>query len=177
MIRKATAADIDAIVSIYDEILDAEEAGLTTTGWIRGLYPLRSVPEAALERDDLYVIEADGEMKGSGIINHIQAAEYRLAPWEHEAYAEHVCVLHTLTISPRAFGKGLGKQFVAFYESYAREHGCRELRIDTNVKNIAARSLYKKLGYKEIIVVPTIFNGIPDVEMVIMEKYLDGEEH
>ena len=172
MIRKAKAADIDAIVSIYDEIIDAEEAGLTATGWIRGFYPLRSVPEAALERDDLFVIEEDGEIKGSGIINHSQAAEYRLAPWEYEADPENVCVLHTLTISPRAFGRGLGKSFVAFYEAYAREHGCLELRIDTNLKNLPARSLYRKLGYKEIAVVPTVFNGITGVEMVIMEKYL-----
>ena len=172
MIRKAKAADIDAIVSIYDEIIDAEEAGLTATGWIRGFYPLRSVPEAALERDDLFVIEEDGEIKGSGIINHIQAAEYRLAPWEHEADPENVCVLHTLTISPRAFGRGLGKSFVAFYEAYAREHGCFELQIDTNLKNLPARSLYRKLGYKEIAVVPTVFNGIPNVQLVLLEKHL-----
>ena len=69
-------------------------------------------------------------------------------------------------------GKGYGKAFVAFYEEYAREHGCMELRIDTNVRNTSARHLYQKLGYKEEGVVGCVFNGIPDVLLVCMEKYL-----
>ena len=32
--------------------------------------------------------------------------------------------------------------------------------------------MYKKLGYREIAVVPTVFNGIPDVNLVLLEKYL-----
>ena len=30
--------------------------------------------------------------------------------------------------------------------------------------------MYKKLGYKEIGIVPTVFNGIPDVMLVMLEK-------
>jgi len=30
--------------------------------------------------------------------------------------------------------------------------------------------MYKKLGYKEIGIVPTVFNGIPGVNLVLMEK-------
>ena len=47
-------------------------------------------------------------------------------------------------------------------------HGCPELRMDTNARNVAARGLYKKLGYKEIGIVPTEFNGIPDVQLVFI---------
>jgi GNAT superfamily N-acetyltransferase len=65
-------------------------------------------------------------------------------------------------------GKGYGKSFAAFYEEYAREHGC----IDTNVRNTRARHLYQKLGYKEEGIVGCVFNGIPDVQLVCMEKYL-----
>ena len=39
-------------------------------------------------------------------------------------------------------------------------------------ENAAARGLYKKLGYKEIGIVPTEFNGIPDVQLVLLEKHL-----
>ena len=174
MIRKAKPADLDAVEEIYNEILTAEEAGLGCTGWIRGLYPCRSFAEEALQRNDLFVIEEDGVILGSGIINHIQPPEYKAAPWEHEADPTRVCVLHTLTVSPRVYGRGLGRQFVAFYEEYAKENGCRELRIDTNERNLTARSLYGKLGYKEICTVATVFNGITGVRMVIMEKHLNN---
>lgn len=40
------------------------------------------------------------------------------------------------------------------------------------IRNAVARGLYKKLGYKEIGIVPTEFNGIPDVQLVLLEKHL-----
>mgnify|MGYP000222635575 FL=1 len=64
------------------------------------------------------------------------------------------------------------KKLVKFYEDYALSHGCPELRMDTNARNAVARGLYKKLGYKEIGIVPTEFNGIPDVQLVLLEKHL-----
>ena len=66
----------------------------------------------------------------------------------------------------------MGKQFVGYYEAYSKEHNCPELRIDTNAKNIRARQMYQKLGYQEVAVVPTVFNGIPDVQLVLIEKWI-----
>ena len=54
----------------------------------------------------------------------------------------------------------------------ARENGCTVLRMDTNAKNAAARRLYLKLGYAEPDIVPCIFNGIPNVQLVLLEKKL-----
>ena len=44
--------------------------------------------------------------------------------------------------------------------------------MDTNERNSAARAMYRGLGYREIGVVPTVFNGIPDVRLVLLEKHL-----
>ena len=49
---------------------------------------------------------------------------------------------------------------------------CTELRIDTNQRNTRARKLYKSLGYEEIGIVSCVFNGIPDVQLVCLEKDL-----
>ena len=81
-------------------------------------------------------------------------------------------VLHTLVIDPNCKGAGLGREFEAYYERYALSHGCRALRIDTNARNTVAQSFYRKLGYREIAVVPVTFNGIPGVDLVLLEKYL-----
>ena len=69
-------------------------------------------------------------------------------------------------------GKGYGRAFVEYYETYARENGCTELRIDTNARNEVARAMYKKHGYTEIGIVPTVFNVIEGVQLVLLEKYL-----
>ena len=173
MIRKALPRDLDAVEQIYKRIIDAEEEGRMTTGWLRDIYPVRSTAEAALLRDDLFVLEEDGRILGAGIINRIQVDVYRGAPWAAEVPDDAVCVLHTLVIDPLAAGHGLGTAFVRFYEAYAKEQGIKELRLDTNVRNLAARSMYKKLGYTEIAVVPTVFNGIPDVQLVLLEKRME----
>ncbi len=169
-IRKANVSDLDGIEKIYNDIHTAEESGEQTIGWIRDVYPVRATAEAALQRDDLFVLENGGELLGTAIINKIQVDVYKDGKWEYEAADDEVCVLHTLVISPFAKGRGCGRAFVKFYEDYALQHGCHELRIDTNERNSAARAMYKKLGYKEIGIVPTVFNGIPNVMLVMLEK-------
>lgn len=66
--------------------------------------------------------------------------------------------------------------FIPFAErrkqALARENGCTVLRMDTNAKNAAARRLYQKLGYAEPDIGPCIFNGIPNVQLVLLEKKL-----
>lgn len=175
IIRKATENDIDLVEKVYNDIHTAEEKGERTTGWIRGIYPTRITAQTALKRDDLFVLEADGEICGTAIINKIQVDVYSEGSWKYDVSEEKVCVLHTLVISPNKSGRGYGRALLKFYEQYARENGCVELRIDTNEKNTTARAMYKKHGYTEIGIVPTVFNGIPGVNLVLLEKYLGDE--
>ena len=171
-IRKATENDIDVIEKLYDAIHTAEENRKQTIGWIRGIYPVRRTAEMALARDDLFVLEDAGKIRGTGILNKIQVDCYADGRWEHEVPDEQVCVLHTLVIDPDSAGEGYGRAFIEYYEAYARETGCTELRIDTNARNAVARAMYKKHGYTEIGIVPTVFNGIEGVQLVLLEKYL-----
>ena len=173
-IRKATATDLDAVSGIYDRIHDEIEAGRASIGWLRDIYPTRATAEAALARDELFVEEQDGLVVGTAILNQTQVDAYFGAPWEHDVPEKDIMVLHTLVIDPRCKGAGLGREFAAYYERYARSHGCRALRIDTNARNTAARGFYRKLGYREIAIVPVTFNGIPGVDLVLLEKFLDA---
>ena len=174
MIRKATWNDLNIILSLYDEIHDGKEAGLIPVIWKRGVYPSCATAEAALKRDDLFVLEKEGRIVGSGIINRNQLDVYTGAPWQYSVPDDQVCVLHTMMISPAEFGKGYAGEFLRFYEEYALEQGCTELRIDTNDKNAPARAMYKKHGYREIgIVTASSFNAIPGIRLVLLEKHLD----
>ena len=175
MIRKATSGDIPAVAAIYGRIHSREEAGLAATGWKRGVYPTEATARAALAADDLFVDERQGEVVAAARINRVQVAEYALANWLYKAPEDNIMVLHTLTVDPNAAGQGIGKGFVAFYEQYAREHGCPCLRMDTNEKNAPARALYKRLGYREAGIVRSDFNGLGQIRLVCLEKRLDEE--
>lgn len=172
MFRKATAADIDRIAQIYEEIHTEEEAGRAVIGWIRGVYPVRKTAESAVEKGEMFVEEEDGVIVAAAKINQVQEACYRGGNWAYDAAAEEVLVLHTLVVSPGVKGGGYGTAFVGFYEDCAKKMGCKYLRMDTNAKNTAARTLYQKLGYRESGIVPTVFNGIPGVNLVLLEKKL-----
>ena len=172
MIRRATERDIPTVAGIYDRIHDAEAEGRITTGWLRGVYPTEATARAALAAGDLFVLEDGGEVVAAARINQIQVPDYALVDWQYAAADDEVMVLHTLTVDPPRSGRGYGRQFLDFYESYALGNGCPVLRIDTNERNAAARAMYARRGYIESGVIPTVFNGIPGVNLVCMEKRL-----
>lgn len=173
-IRKAYAQDIPAVAGIYDRILEKEESGGATIGWIRGVYPTEHTARSALAADDLFVMEQGGVICAAARINHEQVPEYRFAEWLWpDAPKAEIMVLHTLVVDPEAAGHGCGKAFVAFYEQYAKDCGCRYLRMDTNVINANARRFYAKLGFHESGIVGCTFNGIPNVQLVCLEKKLE----
>lgn len=170
--RKANREDIEAVACIYEHVHDAEAAGITTTGWLRDVYPLKSTAEAAYNRGDLYVCEDDGAIVATAIINQLQVDVYEGANWEYEATDDEVLVLHTLAVDPAHHKNGIGAAFVRYYEDLAREMNCPVLRMDTNANNRIARKFYPTLGYREADIVPTVFNGIPGVDLVLLEKKL-----
>lgn len=175
-ILKAKETDIDDIERIYEHIHDEEENGRAVIGWIRNVYPVRRTAEDALSRNDLFVMKEKNEVVAAAIINQIQVEEYKYARWRVEAEDSEVMVLHCLAVESSKKNKGYGKKFVAFYEDYARRCGCSSLRMDTNARNTRARKLYQKLGYEETGIVKCTFNGIPDIQLVCLEKDLDAEE-
>lgn len=171
--RKAGFEDISAVAQIFEQVIEAQEQGLLTVGWQKGVYPTEETARAALERKDLFVAEEDGNIVATAVINQLQVDVYGQANWRYPARDEEVMVLHTLAVSPKQGGKGVGRAFVAFYEEYARQHGCAYLRMDTNERNLRARRLYAGLGYEEIGVAPCTFNGIGGVNLVLLEKHLE----
>lgn len=170
MIRKATGKDIDGIAAIYNKVLDQEEQGHASIGWERGVYPTKDTALLALERGDLFVYEQDGQLLATAIINHRQMDSYAKGNWKVKANDDEVMVLHTLVVDPDFSGRGIGKEIVAYYERYAKEQGCKDLRMDTQAKNKAARNLYHHLGYEEIGIIPCDFNGIQGISLVLLEK-------
>lgn len=129
-------------------------------------------------RDDMYVAElTDDEhpepwVIATGVINQIQVDVYADCDWIYKGPDDDVSVLHTLAVDPDARGNGAGPAFVRFWEDLAAEEGCSILRIDTNALNKRARRMYAKLGYVESGIVPTVFNGLKNVDLVMMEKFI-----
>lgn len=172
IIRKAEDGDVGRIAGIYERILEKERRGEYTTGWLPGVYPVRATAERALAAGELFAAEENGAVVGSAIFNRRQGDSYRQGNWLYPCGDDEAMVMHTLTVDPAYAGRGCARAFLTFYEDYARENGCPVLRIDTQEKNAAARTMYRRHGYREAGIVLCGFNGIPDVHLVLLEKKL-----
>jgi len=172
MIRQAREEDISSVSEIYELIHTEEEQGRLCIGWQRGKYPTLATARDAFEKGELFVCEREGRIVASAVLNKMQHGVYALGDWKNRCEDSEVMVMHTLTVSPLCMHGGAGREFARFYEEYALKCGCRELRIDTQAKNTAARALYKKLGYTEVGIVPCEFNGITGISLVLLEKTL-----
>ena len=81
MVRQATENDIEAIVAGYEALLTFEQEHGSQSNWVLGLYPTGKVPEKNVPLGPMIVLEEDGEICASMVLNNEQAAEYADIPW------------------------------------------------------------------------------------------------
>ncbi len=133
IIRKAEIKDIPAIDDTYTELLTYEQQHGTTTNWALGVYPTAAVPQEKIPQGTMFVLEDEGKICASMVLNQEQAKEYFDIPWLYPAEAQAVYVIHTLTVPPSAKGRGYGSAMIDFAKDYARgqarrycalTHGC-----------------------------------------------------
>ena len=147
MIRKAVWQDIDLVEKGYIELLLHEQEHGAYTVWQMGVYPTRATAENALREGSLYVMEQDGEICASMILNRTQPKEYDKINWSRPAQHDEVLVVHLLCVRPSKAGRGIGRAMVEFAVEEGKHLHCKAVRLDTGAQNKPAAALYQKLGF------------------------------
>lgn len=172
MIRKATAADVDAIAAAYTSLLQHEQQNGSHSNWQPGIYPTRNSAAAAVNQGEMFVLEQEDQIQASVVLNKSQAPEYAQMDWQYPAQPEQVLVVHTLCIAPAMSGRGLASQMIAYAKTYAQEQNCRVIRLDTWAHNEPAKSLYQKHGFRIVGYAPAMLQGLIPEELVFLEYQL-----
>jgi GNAT superfamily N-acetyltransferase len=86
---------------------------------------------------------------------------------------ERLCEMKRLFVGPTFRGHHIGEALVETVIREARDAGYTTMRLDTVPFMQAARSLYRKIGFKDIL--PYRFNPIPGA--IYMELSLTGPDH
>lgn len=172
MIRRALESDIDAVERHYTELLVFEKEHGSRTNWELGVYPTRSVAEKGVTDGTLYVMEEDGELCASMLLNNVQLDAYASIPWEFDAEPDEVLVIHTLCVPPSQAGKGAGKRMVRFALEEAARRGCRVMRLDTWENNEPAANLYRSLGFRYAGKASVLFEGAISENLIFLEKQI-----
>ena len=128
MIRPAVAGDVPAIEAL---VRDAYAMYVPRIG--REPAPVTADHAGLVAAGRTSVIEADGEVAGVIV----------LIPGGAHLRVENVAV------APKAQGRGLGRELMAFAERRAAQLGMAELRLYTNQLMTENLALYPALGYTE----------------------------
>lgn len=63
-------------------------------------------------------------------------------------------VIHLLMVRPQMSGRGIGSALIKYAVEFARNDGCKALRLDTGGQNIPAVALYEKNEFDIIMRAP-----------------------
>ncbi len=172
MIRKATATDVESIAASYTSLLQHEQQNGSHSNWQPDVYPTQTSAAAAVEKGEMFVLEQDGQILASVVLNKNQAPEYAQMNWQYAAEPEQVLVIHTLCIPPEFSGQGLASQMINHAKTYAKEQNCLVIRLDTWAQNEPAKSLYQKHCFRIVGYAPAMLQGLIPEELVFMEHQL-----
>ena len=92
------------------------------------------------EYADGYIVEADGKPVGIALTAKTYSREAGgKVLWLEELFilGEYRCL-------------GLGREYFAFIEKYARDNGFARIRLEVEAENVRARALYGRLGYEPL---------------------------
>lgn len=173
MIRQAILNDVAAIAETYTQLLEHEQQNGGHSNWRLNVYPTADSAEQAVRAGEMYVLEQDGQIQASMVLNKSQAEEYGQMPWQYPARDDEVLVIHTLCIPPQLAGRGLATQMLAFAKEFAPKAGCRVIRLDTYAHNEPAKSLYQKHGFRIVGYAGALLQGLIPEELVFLELALD----
>ena len=137
------------------------------------MYPTRAVAERGVADGVLYVMEEDGEVCASMLLNSVQLDAYAAIPWEYEAAPEKVLVIHTLCVPPSQAGRGIGTRMVRFALEEAARRGCEVMRLDTWENNKPAEKLYLRLGFRHAGKASVLFEGSIAENLIFLEKRVE----
>ena len=110
-------------------------------------YPSRQIFENDLSRNELYVLECNGNVTGMITITSFMDPEYGQVDWITQNGT--AVYIHRLAVKPENQGKGYAQKLMAFAEDLAQKKGYTSIRLDTFSQNKRNQKFYEQRGYQK----------------------------
>jgi ribosomal protein S18 acetylase RimI-like enzyme len=125
-VRRANPADLDALVALEQRTFDSDQLS-------------RAQYRRHLASDSALVLVADGagpSLAGAAVLFFRKGSA--------------VARLYSLATAAEARGKGVASALMEAVATVVRDRGCRVLRLEVRVDNVAAIHLYERQGFRRI---------------------------
>ena len=123
--RQAVPGDMEAVLQLYDGVINRFQAQTGTTAWRKGVYPAEADFQKAIGAGTLYVGELEGVLAAGMIITQGTDKTYGNPPWRVDAADGETAVIHTLGVSPDFSGRGLAREMLLGGVELARKRAGR----------------------------------------------------
>lgn len=141
--RPAEAKDMQTVYAIFHDAI--EHMNRTGIPQWDEIYPTAELLDTDLKNEQLYVAETDnGNVAAAVVLNEECHPDYQTADWKGRE--PHV-IVHRLCVSPAAQGGGVGRGLMQAVETWSRERGYADIRLDAFSLNPHALRMYDRLGY------------------------------
>lgn len=163
--RRAGRADTAAAQAVYRRIIDHLAVTADFPHWHTENHPTPEQVQRWVRAGDLYLAlapDADGaagRVAGAVVLDHEAPGAYGTASWAVAASPEEVLVVHVLGVAPDFLRQGVARFLVDASLDVARQKGCRTVRLDAYVENLAARELYTSHGFTDLGVHTVRYEG------------------
>ncbi|NNE33214.1 MAG: GNAT family N-acetyltransferase [Winogradskyella sp.] len=146
MIRKGKIDDIPHIMELTKACANA----MITNGiyqW-NAHYPNRSAFINDINRDELYVLEINGLVRGTIVISDLMDEEYKPINWLSKTGKN--IYIHRLAVHPEFQARGFAQQLMDFAERFSIANNYSSIRLDTFSQNKRNQKFYELRGYKQL---------------------------
>lgn len=111
-------------------------------------YPSQAVFTRDVQRRELFLLEAKGEILGAIVLTPTMDPEYASIEWltpnGNSGYVHRLCV------HPDHWGKGHARQLMDYAEERSRGNGFVSVRLDTFSQNGRNQEFYRQRGYQQL---------------------------
>lgn len=162
MIRPATAADAEALASLWNPWIRDSAITFTST---------EKRPEDLVQMIATRTAEGHGflvaDAGGGALLGFASYGQFRGGI----GYAR--AMEHTIILSPEARGQGLGPSLLTALEDHARARGAHQMLAGVSGENAAGLRFHKAMGYRDCAVIPEAgYKFGRYMDLVLLQKIL-----
>ena len=144
--RKAIPSDMEEICNLVHNAVEVMEQHHIFQ-WDE-LYPTKEDFQEDIDKGQLYVGLADGQIAVVYTLNQECDKEYENGKWKYKE--ESFYVVHRLCVNPIFQNKGIARTTLLYIEKQLIEKGIHVIRLDAFSDNPFAIRLYDSLGYSKV---------------------------
>lgn len=157
-VREALAADIAAILALWNPVIRDSLATFNS---------IEKTPDEVRQQiaEQPFFIAEDGDQ----LLGFTTCFAFRGGP----GYAH--TKEHTIIVSPRAHGRGVGRALMQQLQTHAMQSGVRSLVAGISATNLGAVRFHEALGFATVARLPQVGRKFDQwIDLILMQKFLQN---